>query len=302
MTRAAVLAGVGSAPPQRREVRSDAFQPAVAAGARTLTGELADRVDTVLVTGTTPERAQAPRAADVAAGLGLTDTAAYNWPAAEDAFLLALAGAACLIETGSSDCALVVGTGDFTGRADAPSSARDIGAGALLLRAGDPDEPGALGRFELAGGTERVPAAVSATVQGRPRPSGAAVRHGVPRFGPESSRAFWRTVQRMGQAAQKVLDRAGWTADDVDTLMVFQEHHMMTRRLADELGIPAARGISAAAAAGRARSTSFPLALDHARATGALSPGHHVLLAACHGDPAETWGATALIWPRLEGG
>ncbi|MFW6695389.1 3-oxoacyl-[acyl-carrier-protein] synthase III C-terminal domain-containing protein [Streptomyces sp. MAR4 CNX-425] len=293
MSRAAVLAGVGSALPGRDD-RPGAAHPAVVAGARALAGCRAGRTGTVVVASTVPGGAPAPGAAEVARELGLAGAAPSGRPAAEGGLLLALADAARLVESGASDRALVVGTGDVPCPADDGSPASRTGAGAFVLRAGDPEEPGALGPFELVGDGDAPPDAAGSV------PPGAAPPHPAPRFSLESTRAFWRTVQRMGQAAQAVLDRTGWTAGDVDVLLVLQEHRTMTRRLADELGIPAER--RPGAAAGPAGPTAFPLALDHLGATRTLHPGHRVLLAACHVGAGATSGATVLTWPRLDSG
>ena len=330
MTRAAVLTGIGSFLPPRL-VTNDELAPkldssdewirsrtgirqrhiatedldtsdlAVGAAVRALKSSGDSHVDTVVVATTTPDRTCPGTAPTVASKLGLGHAAAYDVSAVCTGFLYGLATASGLIAAGISERVLVAGAETFTRILDPADRGTAVvfgdGAGAVVLRAGSPDEPGAIGPFELGSDGEgadliTVPPARTRSEQ----PDGA--QPGGPYFTMQGRRVFWLAVQRMSQCSQAVLDRAGWRVEDVDRLVGHQANHRITQRLADEMGIPRDRAVSNIAEVGNTAAASIPLALDHAHTAGTVKPGDRVLLTAFGGGL--TWGATVLTWPALD--
>lgn len=330
MTPAAVVAGVGSGLPPRlvtndelaaRLDTSDAwirsrtgighryFAPdgmqtsdlAVAAGERALKSSGEPHADTVVVATTTPDRPCPGTAPTVAAKLGLGHAAAYDVAAVCTGFLYALATASGLIAAGVSRRVLVIGVETFSRIVDPADRTTSVifgdGAGAVVLRAGRADEPGALGPFSLGSDGEGVDL-ITVPAGGPPRSGSYEQRAPEAQyFTMQGKRVFWLAVQRMGQCAQDVLDRTGWHAGDIDHLVAHQANQRITRRLTDELGIPPERGISNIADVGNTAAASIPLALDQAHADGTLQPGDRLLLTAFGGGL--TWGATTLTWPSV---
>ena len=68
--------------------------------------------------------------------------------------------------------------------------------------------------------------------------------------------------------------------------------------LGEQLGIAADRILTNIEDVGNTSAASVPLLLDHAHRDGGLAPGQRVLLTAFGGGLA--WGATTLVWPRLD--
>ncbi|MCF3102630.1 ketoacyl-ACP synthase III [Streptomyces roseoverticillatus] len=329
MTRAAVVAGVGSALPPvpvtnaelvaaldtsdewirtRTGIRQRYFAPdsmatsdlAAGAGAKALKSAGGLPVDTLVVATTTPDRPCPATAPTVAAKLGLGNVAAYDVAAVCSGFVYALATAAGLIALGASEGALVIGAETFSRILDPGDRSTAVifgdGAGALVLRPGAEGEAGALGPFDLGSDGEgleliTVPAGGS---ERRPHAPSAADHY----FKMQGKQVFRLAVQRMSASARTVLDRAGWRVADVDRLVSHQANHRITARLADELGIPQERCAGNIAEVGNTAAASIPLALDHAHAEGTLRPGARLLLTAFGGGL--TWGATVLTWPALD--
>jgi 3-oxoacyl-[acyl-carrier-protein] synthase-3 len=331
MTRAAVVTGIGSCLPPRlvtndelaarldtsdewvrsrtgikqRYIATDGMQTsdlAVGAGSRALKSSGDSHVDTVVLATTTPDRPCPATAPTVASKLGLGRAAAYDVSAVCTGFLYALASASGMIACGVAERVLVIGAETFSRILNPEDRSTSVifgdGAGAVVLRAGRPEEPGALGPFDLGSDGEGVDL-ITVPVGGPPRGG----THPVPApgdyfFTMQGERVFRLAVQRMGQCAQTVLDRAGWRVEDVDHLVSHQANHRITRRLADEIGLPHERAVSNIADVGNTAAASIPLALDQAHAEGTLTPGDRVLLTAFGGGL--TWGATALTWPAVD--
>ncbi|WP_030681336.1 beta-ketoacyl-ACP synthase III [Streptomyces sp. NRRL B-1347] len=329
--RAAVLAGVGGCLPptavtndeladrldssdawirSRTGIRQRYFAPpgtatsdlAVGAGAKALKSSGTPDADAVLLATTTPDRPCPATAPVVAARLGLTGAAAFDVSAVCTGFVYALASAAGLIAAGAAERVLVIGAETFSTLLDPDDRSTAVifgdGAGAVVLRAGDAAEPGALGPFDLGsdGGREdliTVPAGGS-----RQRLSGVAPAARDRYFAMDGKEVFRHAVRRMSASARAVLDRAGLRPDDVDHLVGHQANLRITNHVADEVGIPRRRCFSNIAEVGNTAAASIPLALDQAHADGVLTAGGRVLLTAFGGGL--TWGSTVLTWPRLD--
>lgn len=331
MTRAAVVAGVGSCLPARavsndelatRLDTSDAWirsrtgieqryvaatgtatsDLAVGAGARALKCSGVPTVDTVIVATTTPDRPCPATAPVVAARLGMTGMAAFDVSAVCTGFVYALATAAGLILAEVAERVLVIGAETFSTLLDPDDRSTSVifgdGAGALVLRSGTRAEAGALGPFDLGSDGEgedliTVPAGGS-----RQRLSGVPPRAGEQYFAMEGKDVFRHAVRRMTGSAEAVLDRAGWSAGDVDHLVSHQANLRISQHVADGIGLPRQRCFNNIAEVGNTAAASIPLALDQAHAHGVLRPTQRVLLTAFGGGL--TWGSAVLTWPYLD--
>ncbi|MET8669951.1 beta-ketoacyl-ACP synthase III [Streptomyces tendae] len=333
MTRSSVLAGLGSCLPSRcvtnaelertldtsdewirartgiarryvAEEGTHTSDLAVGAAERALkSARLApDEVDAVIVATTTPDRPCPATAPTVAARLGTGPVPAFDVSAVCSGFLYGLATGSGLIASGAAERVLVIGAETFSRILNPRDRSTSVifgdGAGAVVLRAGEPGETGALGPLRLGSDGTGVDL-ITVPAGGPPRPGAVAPDDLADRyFTMEGKRVFWLAVQRMGECAESVLDRAGWRVEDVDWLVSHQANHRITARLADEIGIPRERSVSNIAEVGNTAAASIPLALDHAHARGTLRPGDRVLLTAFGGGL--TWGAAALTWPAVD--
>ncbi|MCD0444096.1 beta-ketoacyl-ACP synthase 3 [Glycomyces sp. A-F 0318] len=340
MTAAAVVAGLGSALPERAVgndelaarldvtpewierrtgIRSRRFAdhttPTSALAAEAARGALADAgltsadgafngaVDALIVATYTPDYQIPATAPLAAAALGLGAVPAFDLNAACSGFVYALATAAGLIATGARRV-LVAGAETASTLTDpADRTVHPLfgdGAGAVLLRAGDPGEPGALLATDLGSdgtGAGRLAAPGSASRArlldaegGRPRPDPSSYFMAM-----DGREVFLQAVARMSASSRTVLDRAGVKPSEVDRICGHQANVRILRAVADELGAGHDRLLVDLDRVGNTGAASIPLALDRARGAERLDPGDTVLLTAFGGG--FTWGSALLRWP-----
>ena len=118
------------------------------------------------------------------------------------------------------------------------------GAGALVLRAGTPDEPGAVRAFDLGSDGEnsdliQIPAGGS-----RQRSAGTPAGPGDGYFTMRGRDVYRHAVERMAASVRRVMDRAGWRLSDVDRLVPHQANSRISTAVAARLDIPDERCLS----------------------------------------------------------
>ncbi|GAA0665334.1 beta-ketoacyl-ACP synthase III [Kitasatospora atroaurantiaca] len=274
---------------------------AVEAGRRALKSADESQVDAVVLATTTPDRPCPATAPDVAARLGLGGVAAFDVSAVCSGFLYALATGAGLIAAGTADRVLLIAADAFTTIIDPQDRSTAVifadGAGAVVLRAGNADEPGALGPVVLGSDGElsdliEVPAGGS-----RQRSSGREPEPGDEYFKMRGRDIYRHAVERMTSASQQAVAAAGWTLEDVDRFAAHQANARILAAVAERLGIPAERQLSNIERVGNTGVASIPVLLSESAADGSLAAGQRVLLTAFGGGLA--WGAATVVWPQL---
>ncbi|MGP3966796.1 beta-ketoacyl-ACP synthase III [Streptomyces sp. 6N223] len=329
MTRAAVLCGIGSyLPPRtvsnhdlagRLDTTDEWIRSRTGIGNRhqaspgTATSDLAagaaekalkcadvDSVDSIVLATTTPDRPCPGTAPTVASKLGFRGVAAFDVSAVCTGFLYALATASGLVATGA-ERVLVIGAETYSTIVDPDNRANAVifgdGAGAVVLRAGRPGEPGALGAFDLGSdgaGRDLITVRAGGSEQ---RLSGAEPTHEDRYFVMSGREVFHKAVSRMADSVRTMLRRAGMGIEQIDRLVAHQANQRILLRLADVLGLPEDSNVSNIDAVGNTAAASIPIALAHGHANRLLLPGHRVLLTAFGGGL--TWGSTVLTWPDL---
>lgn len=277
---------------------------AVQAGRLALASAGDERAGAVIVATTTPDRICPATAPDVAARLGLAGAPAFDISAVCAGFVHGLAAAAGLIAAGIADRVLLVGADAMTTIVDPTDRPTAIvfgdGAGAVVLRAGDRDEPGALGPVVL--GTDgtlshliEVPAGGS-----RQRSQGKAPEPGAEFMHMEGRDTFRHAVEQLTSSSRQAVTAAGWTMEDIDRIAAHQANSRILAAVAERLGIPAEHQLSNIADVGNTGAASIPLLLAQSHAEGRLVPGNRTLLTAFGAGLA--WGASTLTWPKLHNG
>jgi 3-oxoacyl-[acyl-carrier-protein] synthase-3 len=273
---------------------------AVEAGARAMKSAQLSTVHAVVLATSTPDRLCPASAPEVASRLGLPPVPAMDVGAVCAGFIYALAVGAGLIACQIAQDVLVIGADTFSTIID-PAD-RDTaaifgdGAGAVVLRAGQPTEPGALGPFDLGSDGEHaelimIPAGArqrALRVPADPREQYFVMR---------GKETFRRAVTQMAGSARAVLGSAGWPVASVDRLVGHQANARILAALAEALDLPPAVLVSNIHRVGNTAAASIPLALADAATAGELRTGQRVLLTSFGGGLA--WGSTALCWPEL---
>ncbi|EQD84134.1 3-oxoacyl-[acyl-carrier-protein] synthase-3 [Saccharopolyspora erythraea NRRL 2338] len=278
---------------------------AVEAGVRALKSAGMFAVDAVVLATTSPDRTCPAGAPEVASRLGLGNVAAFDLTSACSGFVYGLATCAGLIATGVAESVLFIGAEAFStfvnpaDRTTAPIFGD--GAGAVVLRRGDGDEPGAIGPFDL--GSDGRHADLLAVFGGgsRQRAANGLGHADVPAedwYLSMSGRAVYQhAVARMTASARTVLDRAGWSATDVDRFAGHQANLRIITSVAQQLCIPHDRVLANIDRTGNALAASIPILLAETAASGELSAGQRVLVTAF--GAGLSWGSTVLEWPDI---
>ncbi|MFD8934655.1 beta-ketoacyl-ACP synthase III [Streptomyces sp. NPDC059578] len=271
---------------------------AVEAGTRALASAGNAEVQALIVATTTPDRSCPATAPEVASRLGLTGIAAFDVSAVCTGFLYGLATASGFIAAGLAERVLLIAADTFSTLLD-PEDRTTVpifgdGAGALVLRRGTADEPGAIGKMVLGSDGELSDLiAVEAAGSQKQFTTG---QEGY--FRMQGREVFRHAVERMSTAATVAVEAAGWRLDQIDRFVAHQANARITSLVASELGIPSDRQAQNIEHVGNTAAASVPILLAEATARGHLAPGHRVLLTAFGGGL--TWGATTVVWPKLD--
>lgn len=277
---------------------------AVEAGGRAMKSAGRDDVDAVVLATTTPDRPCPATAPEVASRLGLTGVPAFDVGAVCAGFVYALATGAGLIGAGIADRVLVIGADSYSTILD-PNDRTTVaifgdGAGAVVLAAGEADEPGALGHFDLGSDGDNAELIMIPAGGSRQRASGRAARASEHYFTMQGKAVFRHAVERMAESARLALAGAGWSVADVDRFVCHQANSRILAALVERLGLSADRAPANIDRVGNTAAASIPLLLADASAGGALRPGDRVLITSFGGGLA--WGSTTLRWPEITAG
>ncbi|MGI9016898.1 MAG: beta-ketoacyl-ACP synthase III [Euzebya sp.] len=258
-------------------------------------------VDAVVLATMTPDRRCPATAPDVAAALGLGTVPAFDVSAVCSGFVYAAATAQGLIAAGTATRVLVIGTEVMTSFLHPTDRNTAVifgdGAGAAVVRAGDPDEPGAFGPFDLGadgegsdlihvdGGGGRIP----------PDPKRGATRDDY--LVMEGRAVYRRSIPAMADSSRAAVRKRGWTVADIDKVIAHQANVRILDAVCRELGVDTAKNFINLDTVGNTSAASVPIAMTHAHQQGFVSPGDRILITAFGGGL--TWGSTTLTWPDL---
>lgn len=258
-------------------------------------GISADQVDLIVCATLSPDTPIPSTAVWVQRKLGLA-CPAFDVNAACAGFSYAMSTGTAFIESGAAETVVVIGAEVLSRVLDMTDRGTSIlfgdGAGAVVLRPSASagvigSVLGADGRSaEIliipAGGT-RQPAS-HATVDARD--------HSIRM--PNGRDVFKRAVVEMSNACRQLLDKSGYTPDDVDVLIPHQANARIMIAVAERLGIGLDRAIVDVGSVGNTSAASIPIALDRAWRSGRIREGALVLLTSFGAGLA--WGANLVRW------
>ncbi|MFJ1707906.1 beta-ketoacyl-ACP synthase III [Kitasatospora sp. NPDC088346] len=274
---------------------------AVEAGRRALKSADDSQVDAVVLATTTPDHLCPATAPAVAARLGLGGVAAFDVSAVCTGFLYGLATAAGLIASGLAERVLLIAADAFTTIIDPADRSTAVifadGAGAVVLRAGTADEPGAIGPIVLGSDGDNAELITVPGGGSRHRSERRTAQPGDEYFQMAGRATYRHAVERMTEASLQAVGTAGWEIGHLDRFAAHQANARILQAVAERLDIPVERRLSNIERVGNTGAASIPLLLAQAAERGELRPGHRVLLTAFGGGLA--WGATTVTWPDL---
>ena len=254
----------------------------------------AEDIEIIVCATTTPDQIMPSTGALIQAELGATNAAGMDIFAACSGFLYGITMVESMIRTGQIRNALVIGAEILTKYVDYTDRSTCVifgdGAGAAVLAPVASDK-GILatkirsdGRF-----AEQLYATGGGTKLGT---SHATIDNGDHFFKMKGNELFKLAVRSMAEISKEMLDKAGYTIDDIDMVVPHQANQRITDAVALRLNIPEEKVFSNIAKHGNTSSASIPIALDECLQSGKIKEGSLVLLTAFGGGV--TWGGTVI--------
>ena len=261
-------------------------------------GIAATEIECIIVATVTPDMMFPATACLVQDRIGAKGAWGFDLSAACSGFLYALQTGAQFIATGAHKKVLVIGADTMSSIINYQDRATCVifgdGAGAVLLEpAAEGDEnvildfthevdgSGGTSLFMPAGGS-RKPASIDSVEK---------KEHYVHQDG---QAVFKYAVKKMSEVSERLLQRNGYTGNDVDLLIPHQANRRIIQSAAERLGLPEDKVIINIGEFGNTTAATIPLALNTARETGRLQPGKLLLLASV--GAGFTVGACLLRW------
>jgi 3-oxoacyl-[acyl-carrier-protein] synthase-3 len=271
---------------ERRIARNGETTCSMAADAARKAMERADvhpgQLDTIILSTATPDRLLPSTAVDLQAELGAGRAAAFDIGAACAGWLYAMTVAEGMITSGAAETILVVGAEKMSAIVDWKDRATCVlfgdGAGAAIVQRAKTGK-GILSAFIRSDGK---------LADLLYRPAGGATNqfsqqvldertHYVRMAGRE---VFKHAVRSMSDAADRALDAARLTGEDIDLLIPHQANIRIIEATAKHSGIPMEKVYVNVDRFGNTSSASIPIAIDEAIELGQIRDGSTVLLVA----------------------
>jgi len=255
-------------------------------------GLKAEDIEIIVCATTTPDQIMPSTGALIQAQIGATNAAGMDIFAACSGFLYGITMVESMIRTGQIKHALVIGAEVLTKYVDYTDRSTCVifgdGAGAAVL-APVAEDKGILatkirsdGRFE-----EQLYAPGGGTKLGTTHET---IDNRDHFFKMKGNELFKIAVRSMAEISKEILDKAGYTIDDVDLVIPHQANQRITDAVASRLNIPEEKVYSNIAELGNTSSASIPIAMDECLQSGKIKEGDLVLLTAFGGGV--TWGGT----------
>jgi 3-oxoacyl-[acyl-carrier-protein] synthase-3 len=225
---------------------------------------------------------------------------AFDVNAACAGFSYAMSTGVAFVESGAADTVLVLGAEvlsrvlDFTDRTTCVLFGD--GAGAVVLQPSD--RPGVEGSVLGADGTAAEILIIPAGGTAMPASAQTVAAHDHSIRMPAGREVFKRAVVEMSNSCRQLLEKSGYTADDVNLLIPHQANARIMRAVAERLGITGDRAVVDVEEVGNTSTASIPIALDRAWRVGRIREGDLILLTSFGGGLA--WGANLVRWTMPE--
>jgi 3-oxoacyl-[acyl-carrier-protein] synthase-3 len=262
-------------------------------------GVAADQLDLIVLGTLSPDTPIPSTAVWLQRKLGI-GCPAFDVNAACAGFSYAMSTGVAFVESGAADTVLVLGAEvlsrvlDFTDRTTCVLFGD--GAGAVLLQPSD--RPGVEGSVLGADGTAAEILIIPAGGTAMPASAETVAAHDHAIRMPGGREVFKRAVIEMSGACRQLLEKSGYTEDDVDLLIPHQANARIMIAVAERLGITGDRAVVDVEEVGNTSAASIPVALDRAWRAGRVHEGDLILLTSFGAGLA--WGANLVRWTMPE--
>ena len=251
-------------------------------------------IDIIVCATTTPDQIMPSTGALIQSQIGATNAAGMDVFAACSGFIYGITMVESMIKTGQIRYALVIGAEILTKYVDYTDRGTCVifgdGAGAAVLGP-VPVGKGILatkiksdGRYEeqlyCPGGGTKL-GTTHETIENRDH-----------FFKMKGNELFKVAVRSMADISAEMVEKAGYTVEDIDIVIPHQANQRITDAVASRLGVPEEKVYSNIAEMGNTSSASIPIAMDECIQSGRIHEGSLVLLTAFGGGV--TWGGTVI--------
>jgi 3-oxoacyl-[acyl-carrier-protein] synthase-3 len=250
----------------------------------------ASEVGLIVLATATPDQTFPASATLVQANLGINDCVAFDVAAVCSGFLYALSVAESMLRGGTARVALVIGSETFSRILDWEDRGTCVlfgdGAGAMVLKAEDLDD-----------GDARGVLSVALHADGRHNQllyvdGGPSTTMTVGKLRMKGQEVFRHAVVNLSRVLLEVLEKAGIATSEIDWVVPHQANRRILDATARKLGLDPSRVIVTVDQHANTSAASVPLAFDVAVRDGRIKPGDLVVLEAMGGG--FTWGAAAI--------
>jgi len=254
-------------------------------------------VDLIIVATVTPDTLTPATACYVQQALGANRAVAFDISAACSGFLYAMKISKRLISDGAFNNALIIGAEKLSAFVNWEDRGTCVlfgdGAGAAVLRKAEPGEGSIIATemgtdgslthlLNIPGGGSACPITID---NAGDRLATLAM------LGKE---VFKHAVNRMKEAAEKVIERAGLAPEDIACVIPHQANLRIIDAIADRLAVPNERVYVNLHKYGNTSAAAVAIALDEAARSGAFKRGDHIVLVVF--GAGLTWAAAAIRW------
>ncbi len=260
-------------------------------------GLTAAEVELIIVATITPDTLTPATACYVQQRLGASKAVAFDISAACSGFLYAMKLAKRLISDGAFQNALIIGAEKLSAFVNWQDRSTCVlfgdGAGAAVLRKAKPGEGSIIATemgtdgnlthlLNIPGGGSACPITID---------NAGAHLATLAMLGKE---VFKHAVNRMKEAAETVIERAGLQPEDIACVIPHQANLRIIDAIADRLSVPKERVFVNLHKYGNTSAAAVAIALDEANRNGAFKRGDHIVLVVF--GAGLTWAAAAVKW------
>lgn len=260
-------------------------------------GLAASEIELIIVATITPDTFTPATACYVQQNLGANRAVAFDISAACSGFLYAMKLCKRMISDGAFKNALIIGAEKLSAFVNWDDRTTCVlfgdGAGAAVLRRAEPGE-GSIIATEM--GTDgnlthllNIPGGGSACPI---TPANAGLH--LATLAMQGKEVFKHAVNRMKEAAEKVIERAGLSSEDIACVIPHQANLRIIDAIADRLTVPNERVFVNLDKYGNTSAAAVAIALDEANRSGAFKRGDHIVLVVF--GAGLTWAAAAVRW------
>ncbi|MBK1832314.1 ketoacyl-ACP synthase III [Verrucomicrobiaceae bacterium R5-34] len=257
----------------------------------------AEDIELIIVATITPDTLTPSTACYVQANLGALSAVAFDISAACSGFLYAMKLAKRLISDGAYKNALIIGAEKLSAFVNWEDRNTCVlfgdGAGAAVLRKSEEgegrilaSETGTDGRhtaiLDIKGGGSACPISMSNA------------NDKLATLSMQGREVFKLAVTAMRQASEKVIERAGLSAEDISLVVPHQANLRIIDAIAGRLDVPNEKVFVNLHKYGNTSAAAIAIALDEANREGRIKRGDNIIMVAF--GAGLTWAASAIEW------